>query len=77
MDGELVGWGLRNSVGIAMDPRRPDLLWQVENSADNIESATYGDVHDDNPAEELNMIDLHDMGRNYGQCTPNVLFNTS
>lgn len=67
MDGELVAWGLRNSVGIAMDSRNPQVIYQLENSADNIVSPTWGNVVDDNPAEELNMIDLNDMGRNYGK----------
>ena len=42
-DGELVAWGMRNAVGIAVTPDGTK-LWSVENSADDI---TYQgvDVH--------------------------------
>jgi len=54
--GELLGWGLRNAVGIALSRNGED-LWEVENSSDNV--AWKGvDVHQDNPAEELNRIPL-------------------
>ncbi|KAK6344322.1 hypothetical protein TWF696_007962 [Orbilia brochopaga] len=51
------GWGLRNSVGIRDDSKGQ--LWSVENSADNIhrydvDTGDNVDVHNDNPAEELN-----------------------
>ncbi|ROT34928.1 L-sorbosone dehydrogenase [Sodiomyces alkalinus F11] len=51
-DGILLGWGLRNSVGIAEDPNEGG-IWTVENSVDNLERDGV-DIHRDNPAEELN-----------------------
>ncbi|TXT08694.1 hypothetical protein VHUM_02822 [Vanrija humicola] len=49
--GETVGWGLRNSVGIAEHPDGG--IWSVENSVDNL-SRQGTDIHKDNPGEELN-----------------------
>jgi len=42
-DGELVAWGMRNAVGIAVTPDGSK-LWTVENSADDI-SYQGVDVH--------------------------------
>ncbi|KAH9885320.1 soluble quino protein glucose dehydrogenase [Xylariomycetidae sp. FL2044] len=50
--GEILGWGLRNSVGLGEDPSTGG-IWSVENSADDIRRSTT-DLHNDNPAEELN-----------------------
>ncbi|KAJ8082675.1 hypothetical protein PM082_008531 [Marasmius tenuissimus] len=50
--GEVLGWGLRNSVGVDEDPVTGD-IWSVENSSDNL-NRTEVDVHNTNPAEELN-----------------------
>lgn len=48
--GELLGWGLRNAVGIALSKDGND-LWEVENSADDI--SWHGvDVHQDNPGQQ-------------------------
>ncbi|KAH8922316.1 hypothetical protein BT69DRAFT_1263575 [Atractiella rhizophila] len=55
-DLELVSWGNRNGVGISFDDAGQ--LWEVENSADNVATDAYGDIHFDNPAEELNLIAL-------------------
>lgn len=52
MSGQLIGWGLRNSVGIAEHPVDGG-LFSVENSADEIRRNGV-DIHQDNPAEELN-----------------------
>ncbi|KAF3929742.1 hypothetical protein ABW19_dt0200374 [Dactylella cylindrospora] len=49
--GTVFGWGLRNSVGIGEDLAGG--IWSVENSADNI-VRNGQDVHNNNPAEELN-----------------------
>lgn len=49
--GRLVGWGLRNSVGVAEHPDGG--VWSVENSVDNLKRRGV-DIHQDNPAEELN-----------------------
>jgi len=57
--GELLGHGLRNSVGLTLS-RDNSKLWTVENSADQLE--WHGaDVHQDNPAEEINLIDLQNI----------------
>lgn len=49
-----LGWGLRNEVGIAEHPVSGG-IYGVENSADQI--FRYGvDVHQNNPAEELNFF---------------------
>ena len=42
-DGELVAWGMRNAVGIAVRPGGSK-LWTVENSADDISYQSV-DVH--------------------------------
>ncbi|KAI0908283.1 soluble quino protein glucose dehydrogenase [Ustulina deusta] len=51
------GFGLRNEVGLAFDGN--NMLWGVENSADNLARTVSGttiDIHTDNPAEELNFL---------------------
>ncbi|KAI5839954.1 hypothetical protein DFP73DRAFT_454990, partial [Morchella snyderi] len=49
--GTLLGWGLRNSVGVAQDPAGG--IWSVENGPDSIVLEGV-DVNERNPAEELN-----------------------
>lgn len=51
-NGILLGWGLRNSVGVAIDPRTGG-IWSVENSLDMFEREGE-EVWEDNPGEELN-----------------------
>lgn len=54
--GEVVARGMRNEVGLFMLP--DDKLWGVENGRDNLGDADFGgDIHTDNPGEELNLID--------------------
>ncbi|KAI0400145.1 soluble quino protein glucose dehydrogenase [Xylaria palmicola] len=56
-DGWNAGFGLRNEVGLAFDGN--NMLWGVENSADNLARTVNGsttDVHTDNPSEELNFL---------------------
>ncbi|KAI1171987.1 soluble quino protein glucose dehydrogenase [Nemania sp. FL0916] len=56
-DGWNAGYGLRNEVGLAFDGN--NMLWGVENSADDLVRTVNGsttDVHHTNPAEELNFI---------------------
>ncbi|KAF4556607.1 Hypothetical protein D9617_1g084850 [Elsinoe fawcettii] len=53
-DGLLLGWGLRNEVGIAEHPTSGG-VWGVENSADQMIRYDV-DIHADNPAEELNFL---------------------
>jgi glucose/arabinose dehydrogenase len=60
--GERVAYGLRNEVGLSLDSE--GRLWGVENGRDNL--MVGGDIHYDNPAEEVNLIDITRPGRNYG-----------
>ncbi|RSL48735.1 hypothetical protein CEP51_015589 [Fusarium floridanum] len=69
LDGDLLGWGLRNSVGVAEHPETGG-VYSVENSVDNL-SRKGRDIHKDNPAEELNFHGFlngsrEDQGGNYG-----------
>jgi glucose/arabinose dehydrogenase len=50
--GTLLGWGLRNSVGVAEEPVTGG-IWSVENSVDGIQREGE-DIHENNPGEELN-----------------------
>ena len=69
-DGLRLGWGLRNSVGVAEHPITGG-IFSVENSVD---SATRDgqDVHEDNPGEEMNFhgylngTKYASQGSNYG-----------
>ena len=69
-DGMRLGWGLRNSVGLAEHPTTGG-IFSVENSVDQ---ATRGgqDVHEDNPGEEMNFhgylngTEYAPQGSNYG-----------
>lgn len=57
--------GLRNEVGLAFDSY--GVLWGVENSADNLyRSDLGGDIHNDNPAEELNRFLESTVGQHWG-----------
>ena len=70
VDGLRLGWGLRNDVGIAEHPSSGG-LYSVENSADQITRSGV-DVHQDNPAEEMNFLgylngtERAEQGGNYG-----------
>ncbi|TQS31811.1 hypothetical protein Golomagni_07898, partial [Golovinomyces magnicellulatus] len=72
--GEVLGWGLRNSVGVAEDPTNGH-IWTVENSLDQMKR-NGDDIHQSNPGEELNFHGLPNdtsssvYGHNYGypQC---------
>ncbi|WAO89015.1 Hypothetical protein NCS54_00638700 [Fusarium falciforme] len=68
-DGDLLGWGLRNSVGVGEHPETGG-IWSVENSVDGL-SPRGRDIHADNPAEELNFHGYlngsdANLGGNYG-----------
>jgi len=55
-EAEVFADGLRNEVGLAHDAQ--GILWGVENGADNLfRSDIGGNIHEDNPAEELNKFD--------------------
>ncbi|KAK1230156.1 hypothetical protein PQX77_006750 [Marasmius sp. AFHP31] len=67
--GQVLGWGLRNSVGVDEDPVTGG-VWSVENSSDNL-NRNGVDVHNTNPAEELNFhgnltVAGSERGSNYG-----------
>lgn len=51
-DGVLLGWGLRNSVGVAEHPVTGG-IFSVENSVDEMER-NGKDIHETNPGEEMN-----------------------
>jgi len=62
-NGELWADGLRNEIAINFDADGE--LWGVENGCDNLNRADLGgDIHNDNPSEELNH--LTGAGRFYG-----------
>ncbi|ELR20785.1 Lsorbosone dehydrogenase [Acanthamoeba castellanii str. Neff] len=56
-DGEIWARGMRNEVGIRFDYSNPRRLWGVENGVDNVQRVDMGDVHNDNPSEEVNIFD--------------------
>ncbi|KAM0250200.1 hypothetical protein ACHAQJ_008743 [Trichoderma viride] len=68
LDGHVIGWGLRNSVGVAEHPSSGG-IWSVENSVDDIERHGQ-DIHQNNPGEELNYHGIlgssNHQGGNYG-----------
>lgn len=68
-EGRLMGWGLRNSVGIAEHPVTGG-IYSVDNSADQVER-NGNDIHEDNPGEEMNFLgylncSTEDQGGHYG-----------
>lgn len=73
---EVFADGLRNEVGLAFNvssyanasaSASKQALFGVENGADNLNRADLGgDIHNDNPAEELNAFDLDAPGTHYG-----------
>jgi len=65
LDGHVFADGLRNEVGLAFD--KYDVLWGVENSADNLARDDLGgDIHEDNPSEELNRFPVEKEGQHWG-----------
>ncbi|RDI78890.1 hypothetical protein Vi05172_g11119 [Venturia inaequalis] len=79
--GTILGWGLRNSVGVAEDPNTGG-IFSVENSVDNLERNGQ-DVHENNPGEELNFHGFLNgtrysgQGQNYGYPTCFAAWNVS
>ncbi|KAK3632854.1 hypothetical protein LTR22_020405 [Elasticomyces elasticus] len=69
-DGLLLGWGLRNDVGIAEEPISGG-IYTVENSVDEMVREGQ-DIHENNPGEELNFLGYLNgtaslnQGRNFG-----------
>lgn len=68
--GTLLGWGLRNSVGVAEDPVTGG-IYSVENSVDNFDR-NGENIHQNNPGEEMNFhgylngTETEEQGGNYG-----------
>ncbi len=61
--GELFAGGLRNEVGLIQ--ARDGTIWGVENGRDNLTDARFGgDIHYDNPGEELHRFGA--VGKFYG-----------
>lgn len=78
--GRLLGWGLRNSVGVAEEPLTGG-IYSVENSVDEIERNDV-DIHQTNPGEEVNFHGFlngstENQGGNYGYPLCYALWNTS
>ncbi|ODA76348.1 hypothetical protein RJ55_08194 [Drechmeria coniospora] len=80
-NGAVLGWGLRNSVGVADDPSTGN-IWSVENSIDNMKRGGK-DIHNTNPGEELNFhgrpddADSDVYGKNYGYPACVAIFDSS
>lgn len=79
--GLLLGWGLRNSVGVAEDPVSGG-IYSVENSVDNI-MRTGELIKENNPGEELNFhgylnrTESEVQGGNYGYPSCFTAWNVS
>jgi glucose/arabinose dehydrogenase len=63
--GSLLGWGLRNSVGVAEDPVSGG-IFSVENSVDNIMRSDQT-INQNNPGEEMNFHGFLNGSRSPGQ----------
>ncbi|KAL7954260.1 hypothetical protein V8C34DRAFT_29314 [Trichoderma compactum] len=79
LDGHLIGWGLRNSVGVAEHPTTGG-IWSVENSVDQLQRHGQ-DIHQNNPGEELNYHGVlgsgDHQGGNYGYPDCYTLWSTA
>lgn len=66
--GEWFASGLRNEVGLTFDAR--GRLWGVENGRDNLTRDDFSptDIHEDNPAEELNLFSEPGLFYGYPYC---------
>jgi glucose/arabinose dehydrogenase len=74
---EIFADGLRNEVGLAWADDGKKVLYGVENGMDNLFRAELGgDIHNDNPAEELNAFPVDDVSEKKGRkhkCAPPYL----
>eukprot|EP01111_Echinosteliopsis_oligospora_P009173 TRINITY_DN2646_c0_g1_i1.p1 TRINITY_DN2646_c0_g1~~TRINITY_DN2646_c0_g1_i1.p1 ORF type:complete len:429 (-),score=117.62 TRINITY_DN2646_c0_g1_i1:47-1333(-) len=64
--GSLVANGLRNEVGLRYD--NEGQLWGVENGMDNLVRPDFGDIHNENPGEEVNLITGKGLFYGYPYC---------
>lgn len=80
-DGLLLGWGLRNSVGVAEEPTSGG-IYAVENSVDNIQRSGQT-INENNPGEEMNFLGYLNgthsdvQGKNHGYPTCFAAWNVS
>jgi glucose/arabinose dehydrogenase len=80
-DGLLLGWGLRNSVGVGEEPVTGG-IYSVENSVDNFQRGTEL-INENNPGEELNYhgylngTKAAQQGGNYGYPICYAAWNVS
>lgn len=79
--GTLLGWGLRNSVGVAEHPTTGG-IFSLENSVDNFQRNGQS-INRNNPGEELNFhgylngTQTEEQGRNYGYPSCYAAWNVS
>ncbi len=78
--GRLLGWGLRNSVGLAEEPLTGG-IYSVENSVDQVTRDGI-DIHQNNPGEEMNFhgylnSSTENQGGNYGYPDCLALWDTN
>jgi len=65
--GEAFATGLRNEVGITLDGQ--GRVWGVQNGSDNLSRSDLGgDIHNDNPGEELNLFAEPGRFHGYPYC---------
>ncbi|KAJ4380843.1 hypothetical protein N0V86_004205 [Didymella sp. IMI 355093] len=80
-NGLLLGWGLRNSVGVGEEPVSGG-IYSVENSVDNFQRGTEL-INENNPGEEMNFhgylngTQYEQQGGNYGYPTCYAAWNVS
>ena len=80
-DGLLLGWGLRNSVGVGEEPVTGG-IYSVENSVDDFQRGSEL-INENNPGEELNFhgylngTQYQQQGGNYGYPTCYAAWNVS
>ena len=81
LDGLLLGWGLRNEVGVDEDPITGG-IYSVENSVDEM-TREGQDIHENNPGEELNFLgylngtESPNQGKNFGYPECYAAWDTS
>jgi len=65
--GDLFADGLRNEIGLRFDSS--GRLWGVENGCDDLRRNDLGgDIHNDNPSEEMNLFDMSGQFYGYPYC---------
>ena len=64
-EGKVIGWGLRNSIGLGENPADGG-IWSNENASDNM-ARDGKDIHETSPGEEINYHgDSEVHGKHYG-----------